>query len=96
MDFQKLDPVLAAELSDGTEADPTRELPVFIHIAEGPDAEGLDVDDRDLLARRYGLPQPVIAGGVMSATVTAEQVAELSEEPWVVMIRAARQLRTMR
>ncbi|HEX6074705.1 MAG TPA: hypothetical protein VFZ32_05495 [Micromonosporaceae bacterium] len=89
MDFQKLDPVLAAELSLDT-ADLSRQLPVFVHVTES-----LEPDEAALVARRFGLAEPVAGGGVLSATLTAQQVAELSEEPWVVKIRAARELRPL-
>ncbi|MGH3712054.1 MAG: hypothetical protein ACRDT4_01095 [Micromonosporaceae bacterium] len=88
MDYRKLDPMIAAEVTGG---DPGRQLTVFIHIATD-----LDPGSGVLLARRLGLEQSVAPGSVLSLTVSAERVGELSEEPWVVAIRAARRLRPLR
>jgi hypothetical protein len=90
MDFAKLDPMLAAELSGDTGGEPGREVPVFVHVAGG-----LARGDGARLARQLGLSEPVKPGSVLTLTLPVERVGELSGEPWVVAIRAARRLRPL-
>jgi hypothetical protein len=88
MDFQKLDPTVAAELSGENGGDPDRDLAVFVHVASS-----LRRDEADRLAER--LEQPVSPGGVLSLTLPARRISALSEEPWVVAIRASHRLRPL-
>jgi hypothetical protein len=90
MDFSKLDPMLVAELSGDTGGEPGREVPVFVHVAGV-----LSRADGERLAGRLGLGEPVKPGSVLTLTLPVERVGELSGEPWVVAIRAARRLRPL-
>lgn len=90
MEYAKLDPMLAAEVSDESGGDPGRQLPVFVHVADP-----LDPATAVRLARQLGLEEPVAAGAVLSMTVSVERIEELSGQPWVVAIRAARRLRPL-
>ncbi|MGH3645842.1 MAG: hypothetical protein ACRDTM_01480 [Micromonosporaceae bacterium] len=87
MEYAKLDPTLAAEVGGG---EPGQQLPVFVHVADE-----LDAASAERLASRLGLERPVAPGSVLSMTVSAERVGELSDQPWVVAIRAARRLRPL-
>ncbi|MQA27453.1 MAG: hypothetical protein GEU94_18760 [Micromonosporaceae bacterium] len=99
MDYQKLDPTLAAELDAGLRAalgestSGARELSVFVHVADP--VRDADADRMAQRLRSMGVIEPVQPGAVLTMSVSPQQVAELSEESWVVAIRAARQLRTL-
>lgn len=100
MDYQKLDPMLASELDaglraavDGIPPVSRRELQVFVHVAD-PVVPG-DAESMGRRLRGLGVNEPVQPGSVLTMSLSAEQVSVLSEEPWVVAIRAARPLRTL-
>lgn len=90
MDFQKLDPALAAAVSEQTGGEPDRDLLVFVHVS--PE---LSDDDAARLTQQLNLERPVRAGGVLTMALPARRVGELSDEPWVVAIRPARRLRPL-
>ncbi len=88
MEYAKLDPMLAAEVTGGAGGD--RALPVFVHVADQ-----IDDDTAVRWAERLGLQRPVTPGSVLTVTLPLARVGELSDEPWVVAIRAARRLRPL-
>ena len=85
-DHAKLDAALASALEDvpGPEA---RVLPVFVEVtAEVPEA------GRSLLAA-LGVGEPI--GTVTTATLSARQVADLSDQPWVRYLRLSGRVRLL-
>ncbi len=85
-DHAKLDAALASALEDvpGPEA---RVLPVFVEAAgELPEA------GRSLLSE-LGVGEPI--GNVTTATLSARQVADLSDQPWVRYLRLSGRLRLL-
>ncbi len=84
-DYRKLDAGLAAALDRAAPAS----MSVFIHM----DGEA-DKKRRAHLAR-LGVRTGSIQGGIATATLTAEQVSELSEQPWVQRIRSSTPLRLL-
>jgi hypothetical protein len=106
MDFSKLDPALAGALSPppagpalaarrGTPQDESVEsvetveskLLVFVHVQRD------EVDGRELA--RLGVREESIAGNVATATLSPEQIDELSEQPWVRQIRLSQPLKLL-
>ena len=85
MDLQKLDPVVAAAVSKRA-GDQNQDLPVLVHVSAYVNAK-----DVDRVMRHYGVSQPVRPGGVVSMTLPAREIGKLSDQSWVVAIRAARQ-----
>lgn len=86
MDYGKVDAALAAALADIADADADRrELSVFIHL-DDPGDEG-----------REALTRMGVTGAAehqaCTATVSARQVADLSERPWVRQLRLSARLR---
>lgn len=93
MDYRKIDAALAAALDGDRPADDrdrgprrTPGLPVFVHIDPAAATRR-----RPELAR-LGLPAGSLLGGIGTATLSAEQVRELSEQPWVRQIRLSQPL----
>lgn len=85
-DYGKLDAGLASALEDVPDGD-ARVLPVFVEVAgELPDA------GRSALAD-LGLTEPT--GGVVTATLSARQVSQLSDQPWVRYLRLSGRLRLL-
>ncbi len=85
-DYAKLDAALAAVLADQPAPD-ARVLPVFVQLTgDLPDA------GRALL-REIGAGEP--AGNVVTATLSARQVSQLSDEPWVRYLRLSGRLRLL-
>ncbi|HEV3400566.1 MAG TPA: hypothetical protein VG078_02000 [Acidimicrobiales bacterium] len=85
-DHAKLDAALASALEDvpGSEA---RVLPVFVEMAgEVPE------DGRSML-RELGVGEPT--GSVATASLSARQVADLSDQPWVRYLRLSGRLRLL-
>ncbi|MGH3746242.1 MAG: hypothetical protein ACRDT8_02460 [Micromonosporaceae bacterium] len=100
MDFEKLDPTVAAELEAGLAQAATgegsssgTEMAVFVHVADPLLPEHATQLDQRM--RPLGLEQPVKPGAVLSMSLPAEQIGRLSEEPWVVAIRAAHRIRPL-
>ncbi len=94
MDYRKIDAALAAALEDedrpaAAPADSrgrAPRLPVFVHV--DPTAA---VRRRAELAR-LGLRAGSMLGGIGTASLSPEQVRELSEQPWVRQIRLSQPL----
>ena len=84
MNYGKVDGPLAAALADISDAD-ERALSVFIHL-EDPGEEGLEA-----------LAQMGIRSGAAeltcTATLSAREVADLSDRPWVSRLRLSARLR---
>lgn len=94
MDFSKLDAALAGALDpqpreprEWPEAMADPKLLVFVHVQ--PD----DVDRRELT--RLGVRAESITGNVATATLSPEQIDELSEQPWVRQIRLSQPLKLL-
>ncbi len=85
-DHAKLDAALASALED-VSAPEDRVLPVFVEVAgELPEAA------RSVLSE-LGVAEPI--GNVTTATLSARQVAELSDQPWVRYLRLSGRLRLL-
>lgn len=93
MDYRKLDAALAAALEDEERpaaarggARPVPKLPVFVHVDPAAAAA------RRAELARLGLRAGSMLGGIGTATLSPEQVRELSEQPWVRQIRLSQPL----
>jgi hypothetical protein len=93
MDYRKIDAALAAALEDEERPATVRQqpggapkLPVFVHV--DPAAA---VRRRAELAR-LGVRAGSVLGGIGTASLSPEQVRELSEQPWVRQIRLSQPL----
>ncbi|HEX2273979.1 MAG TPA: hypothetical protein VHG90_08915 [Acidimicrobiales bacterium] len=85
-DHAKLDAALASALED-VPAPEDRVLPVFVEVAgELPETA------RSVLSE-LGVAEPI--GNVTTATLSARQVAELSDQPWVRYLRLSGRLRLL-
>ncbi len=85
-DHAKLDAALASALEDVPGPD-ARVLPVFVELSgEVPDA------GRSMLSE-LGVGEPT--GSVATATLSARQVGELSDQPWVRYLRLSGRLRLL-
>ena len=93
MDYRKIDAALAAALDGPTDIAPRRGpaslLSVFVHV--DPAAA---IRRRAELAR-LGVRAGSLLGGVGTASLSPEQVRELSEQPWVRQIRLSQPLDTL-
>lgn len=87
MDFSKLDAALAGALEPPPRQSPDPELLVFVHVQ--PD----EVDRRELA--RLGVRADSMVGSVATATLSPEQIDELSEQPWVRQIRLSQSLKLL-
>ena len=87
MNYKKLDTALAMALSDVQNPD-ERNLVVFIHTEPVPDATAA--------AFLESLGVSVTSGrDVFTATLSANAVSQLSEQPWVQYIRLSQKLRLL-
>ena len=87
MDYGKLDGALAMALGRGSSR-PER-LTVFIRIA--PEL----ADDAKSLLESYGFDTSGELTAPVSADLRPDEIANLSEQPWVTSIRLARTLRPL-
>jgi hypothetical protein len=81
--YRKLDAALAGALARALEAG--RPLNVFVHV---------DPDSADALGE-LGVDLGNVQEGIATATLPAEQIASLSEQPWVRQIRLSSPLRLL-
>ncbi|MFP5318329.1 MAG: hypothetical protein ACLGI2_08540 [Acidimicrobiia bacterium] len=93
MDYRKIDAALAAALDDqgppAARGRPVPRLAVFVHV----DPAAATRRRADLA--RLGLPAGSVLGGIATASLSPDQVRELSEQPWVRQIRLSRPLDTL-
>jgi hypothetical protein len=85
-DHAKLDAALASALEDLTDPE-ARVLPVFVEMAGE-----LPEDGRSMLSE-LGVGEPT--GSMATASLSARQVAELSDQPWVRYLRLSGRLRLL-
>ena len=85
-DYGKLDAGLASALEDVADGD-ARVLPVFVEVAGELTEAGLAT------LTDLGLGEPT--GGVVTATLSARQVSQLSDQPWVRYLRLSERLRLL-
>lgn len=88
MDYTKLDAGLALAL-DADPGSTGRDLEVFIHLTAPPDATA-----RDCLVS-MGVGDTGSGRTILTAMLSARDVAALSDQPWVRQIRLARPLRPL-
>lgn len=87
MNYKKLDTALAMALSEVQNPD-ERNLAVFIHTEPVPDAKAA--------AFLESLGVKVTSGrDVFTATLSANAVSQLSDQPWVQFIRLSQRLRLL-
>jgi hypothetical protein len=85
MNYQKLDAALIAALEDMPESS-ARRWQVFVHTTRAP------ADEEAFLLERIGVTGSAGARRIFTATVSASDVAELSQQPWVQYMRLSREL----
>ena len=88
MDYGKIDAALAAALEDAQDTD-RRDLTVFVRTTHSP------TGDEAAVLRRLGVTGDVDGRQVFSATLSANTVDELSEQPWVQSIQLSNRLRPL-
>lgn len=91
--YRKLDAALAGVLEGALAAG--RPLPVFVHLEPDADADAdvdVDVDAAEALTA-LGVAAGSVQGGIATATLRADQIAALSEQPFVRQIRLSSPLR---
>ena len=86
MNYQKIDAALAMALNDVQDPE-ARSLTVFIHTEPVPDTAAV------AMLERLGVSGVTIGRDVFNATVSANAIAELSEQPWVQYLRLSQTLR---
>ena len=95
MNWAKLDAGLAAAMEAGRpagragRAGRARTLRVFVHV----DPSGADADPD--LCDRLGVGPPNAGAEIRTATLSLDQVAELSELPWVSKLALADHIRLL-
>ncbi len=86
MNYQKLDAALAMALNDVQDPEEPS-LIVFIHTKEVPDAAAI------ALLENLGVNDLNSENNVFTATLSANAISQLSEEPWVQYIKLSQKLR---
>ncbi|HVL27359.1 MAG TPA: hypothetical protein VM390_04385 [Acidimicrobiales bacterium] len=93
MDHRKIDAALAAALDEPRAAavagGPGPRLSVFVHV------DPVAASRRRAELARLGLPAGSILGGIGTASLSPDQVRELSSKPWVRQIRLSQPLDTL-
>jgi len=98
VDYQKVDPALAAALSKQPPAPrgpaalvpPEPKLSVFVHV--DPDVSPA----QHAKLTRMGLPKGAFQGGIATASLSADQVRKLAEQPFVRRIQLSSRLDLLR
>ncbi len=85
MDYRKIDAALAVAMKDAKDLE-ERTLLVFVHTERAPSAS-----ERAFL-EKVGSKVGLGEGQVFIATLSANAVAELSDQPWVKYIKLSRKL----
>jgi len=88
MNYQKLDAALAMALND-LESLEECSLVVFIHTDPVPD------DAAVAFLERLGVSNVRSGGDVFTATLSANGVSQLSEQPWVQYLKLSHKLRLL-
>lgn len=89
MDYQKVDASLALALSDVQDQD-ARAFQVFIHVARPPGPKEL------VLLEDLGVTGITSGRSVYTATLSANQVTQLSHMPWVRALKLSQKLRLLK
>lgn len=85
MNYQKLDPELAFELAEVSDTeDPT--FTVFIRTLHAP------APDEVTYLKALGISGVIPGRQIFTATLSAHEVEELSEQPWVRLLQLTRKL----
>jgi len=86
MNYQKVDAGLASALAEV--ADPeAREFTVFVHTNAAP------TKDQETVLRQFGVNDPTAGRQVFTATLSAQAVEELTNQPWVRFLKLSTRLR---
>jgi hypothetical protein len=88
VDYQKVDAALAAAMQEAPDPD-ERSLVVFIHAERA-----LSVEERSVV-ERLGVSGGQAGPGVVTATLSARAVEELTEQSWVRYVRLSRRMRPL-
>jgi hypothetical protein len=97
MNYQKLDAALAMALNDVQDPEEPS-LIVFIHTKEAPDADAIPswmVANGIALPENLGVNDVSSANDIFTATLSANAISQLSEEPWVKYIKLSQKLRLL-
>lgn len=98
MDYGKVDAALAAVLatdeerageSDSPSVASPPMLSVFLHV------DPVAAKRKKAALAKLGLTPASLQGGIGTATLSPDQVRELSEQPWVRQIRLSQRLRLL-
>ena len=89
MDYKKIDASLALALSDVHDPD-ERVFQVFIHGVRPPDPPEIAA------LEKLGVTGITSGRRVYTATLSAYEVAELSQQPWVQYLKLSQKLRLLR
>lgn len=88
MDYRKIDTGLAVALKDVKDPGESA-LVIFIHTEHVPSAT------EAAFLEKLGIKIGPGEGQVFTATLSANQVAELSDQPWVKYLKLSRKLRPL-
>ena len=88
MNYQKLDAALAMALNEVASLDECS-LVVFIHTEPVPDHNAA------ALLEKLGVSNATSGRDVFTATISANDVAQLSEQSWVQYLKLSQQLRLL-
>jgi hypothetical protein len=94
MNYQKLDAALAMALNDVPDQT-TPSLTVFIHTEKLSDAAMSNDKKQSFYAilQSFGVSDVNSGKDVFTATLSANAIAQLSDEPWVKHLQLSQQLR---
>ncbi|HEY9636985.1 MAG TPA: hypothetical protein V6D14_26530 [Coleofasciculaceae cyanobacterium] len=87
MNYQKLDPALAIALNDVQNPE-ERSLAVFIHTEPVPEAASS-------LLQSLGVSGVTTGRKVLTATLSANAISQLSDQPWVQYLKLSQTLRLL-
>jgi hypothetical protein len=88
VDYQKVDAALAAAVQEATDPD-DRSLSVFIH------ADRALSEEQRALMERLGVSGGQAGSRVVTATLSARAVEELTEQSWVQYMRLSQRMRPL-
>jgi hypothetical protein len=89
MDYRKIDAALAVAMKDAKDIE-KRVLVVFVHTEHTPSAS--EAAFLEKLGSKVGSG----GGQIFTATLSANNVAELSDQPWVKYIKLSRKLHPLK
>ena len=86
MNYQKLDAALATALNDVQDSEEAS-LAIFIHTEPVLDSAAIAV------LESFGVSGVISGKDIFTATLSANAISQLSEQPWVISLKRSQQLR---